>query len=110
LAEIAKRSPSKFLACWEEIFCILVENILPRSPIIIQALYDSDILEEDDILAWNESKNPLIVEKEEADSVKKHCHLFIEWLQEEEGDEDNGEDGLEESTEQNGKDNTETAE
>ncbi len=58
---------------------------------VLQALYDEDIVDEDLIVAWYakpSAANILGVEPSAATGVREAAKAFVEWLEEAESDED----------------------
>lgn len=70
------------LNCVEEQVGAIEPGLLKKTPQILQALYESDVLDEDLILVWAESppESSWLVNKEVATAVRKKARPFIEWL------------------------------
>lgn len=82
-----------FIACIEDFVGEVHSDLLPRFPLILQALYEADVLSEDVILAWYESppESNWLVKKEVAVATRAKSAPLIEWLQAEDEDEDDEE-------------------
>lgn len=68
------------LSCVEEMVGVSQPHLLVFTPLIIQALYESDVLEEDAILAWHESppESSYMVNKDVAVNVRaKVQRVFV---------------------------------
>jgi len=69
----------------------LKTNLINRIPVVLQKLYEHDVLGEETILAWSQSPpeaSAWAVGKEVASYSRKCAKPFIEWLQSAEEDED----------------------
>eukprot|EP00455_Lapot_gusevi_P028944 TRINITY_DN309_c0_g1_i1.p1 TRINITY_DN309_c0_g1~~TRINITY_DN309_c0_g1_i1.p1 ORF type:complete len:438 (-),score=131.86 TRINITY_DN309_c0_g1_i1:108-1421(-) len=84
------------------------EKLLPRIPLILQALYDNDIMSEETLVSWYDSPPEIsAVRRDVAVLLRQKAEPFIKWLQtadsdeddddEEDGDEDDEEEEEEES-------------
>jgi len=73
------------------------EAFLDRVYVLLRCLYDEDIVEEDDLLAWAdlETDKAVIVDQDEAERIREKAAPFIKWLRESEE-----ESGEEESSEE----------
>jgi hypothetical protein len=69
------------LACVEEMVGVSQPHLLNYTPLIIQSLYESDVLEEEAILAWHESppEASYMVNKDVAVNVRAKATPFITW-------------------------------
>jgi len=84
-----EQSGNLMLLCIEELVGVVEKKLLPRTPIILQKLYDEDVLEEEHIIKWAES--PLetsLIARDTAIEVRKAAKPFVTWLQEAEEDDD----------------------
>jgi translation initiation factor 5 len=72
------------LNCIEEQVGLVERKLLPRTAIILQALYEANILDEDAIVAWYTSppESAWLVNKDVAAAVRAKAAPFIAWLQE----------------------------
>ncbi len=62
-----------------------------QAALVLQALYEEDIVEEDLIMAWYDKPSAgkvLGVEPRAATAVREAAKPFVEWLEEAESDED----------------------
>ncbi|KAF9361844.1 hypothetical protein BGX26_011068 [Mortierella sp. AD094] len=71
------------------------DALMRKAPLVLQAFYDSDILEEDIILKWGEKPTKKFVTRDEAKEVRTRVEPFLRWLAEAES-EDSDEDSDEE--------------
>merc|ERR1712130_199414 len=79
-------------------FGVLEEFVCRRNPDeflgkvykIFECLYDEDIVSEEDMIKWDElpTDKAVIVEQEEAESIRLKAKPFINWLRENEDDSD----------------------
>lgn len=80
------------LNCIEEQVGVSTPKLLPRTPLILQALYDADVIDEDTAIAWYEAppESSWLVKKDVAMSVREKAVPFMNWLKsaEEESDEE----------------------
>uniref|UniRef100_A0A0E9WUK6 W2 domain-containing protein n=2 Tax=Anguilla anguilla TaxID=7936 RepID=A0A0E9WUK6_ANGAN len=92
-----KKAQKYLLGGFECLVKLHQAQLLPRVPIVLKALYDADLLEEDVILAWAEKVSKKYVSKELAKEIHAKAAPFVKWLKEaeeesegseEEGDED----------------------
>jgi translation initiation factor 5 len=101
-AQVTKRAPllatfaktqSAFMVlmgCFEELCGVVEPALMKRVPHILQALYDSDAVTEEQLLAWAASppESSWLVGKEIAAAVRTNAKPFIDWLQEAEEESD----------------------
>jgi len=82
-----------FFSCLEEILARRNKNLLPKTYWILNALYDCDIVTEDQILNWyhSQGKNS-IIEKDELEDIRENAKPFVNWLEEEEDDDNDNND------------------
>merc|ERR1712176_1303953 len=77
-------------------FGVLEEFVCPRNPdeflakvyVIFECLYDEEIVSEEDMIAWDEleADKAVIVDIEEAESIRAKAAPFITWLRENDDD------------------------
>lgn len=67
-------------------------ELIPQIPKILHALYDSDILEEDVIIAWGSKASKKYVDKDISKKVRKAAKSFIEWLENAESESESEDD------------------
>ncbi|GAB5363138.1 hypothetical protein AAMO2058_000857700 [Amorphochlora amoebiformis] len=78
-----------FLLCMEELVGVGDKIMLKRTPIILQKLYDADVLEEEAIIKWAESPpETSLITRDSAVAVRKAAKPFVIWLQEAEEEDD----------------------
>lgn len=79
-----KGSTLIFVSCIEELVGVTFTDLLKRTPLILQALYEADVLDEDAIINWADSppESSYMVNKEVAVAVRHHAAPFIQWLKE----------------------------
>eukprot|EP00467_Chlorarachnion_reptans_P019263 CAMPEP_0114519100 /NCGR_PEP_ID=MMETSP0109-20121206/18813_1 /TAXON_ID=29199 /ORGANISM="Chlorarachnion reptans, Strain CCCM449" /LENGTH=359 /DNA_ID=CAMNT_0001699797 /DNA_START=219 /DNA_END=1298 /DNA_ORIENTATION=- len=78
-----------FLLCLEELVGTVEKKLLPRTPMLLQTLYDLDIIEEEQITEWAESPPETgIVPRDVATEVRKAAGPFVTWLKEAEEEDD----------------------
>lgn len=71
------------LLCVEELAGVMEKKLIKRTPIILQTLYDSDVVSEEDILKWHSSPpETSLVTRETAIKVRAAAKDFVDWLQE----------------------------
>lgn len=70
------------------------EQLLGKTAVVLQALYNADLVEEEALMAWREKPSKKYVSKEVAAQVRKQARPFFEWLETAESDDenDNGDD------------------
>jgi translation initiation factor 5 len=92
LGKVAKDNNTStiLIGCIEDLVGVVEPKLLKWVPVILQALYEEDVLDEDVILAWHESppESSWLVNKEVATSVREKALPFITWLKEAESDDD----------------------
>lgn len=73
-----------FLGCIEEQVGMLHPELLKRVALILQALYEADVLEEEHLVAWHEApaESSWLTNKKVATQVRKNATELIKWLQE----------------------------
>jgi len=83
-------------------FGVLEEFVCRRNPdaflakvyVILECLYDEEIVSEEDMLKWAElaSDKAVIVDQEEAESIRANAAVFIQWLKENQDDSEDSDD------------------
>ncbi|KAG0368682.1 nudix (nucleoside diphosphate linked moiety X)-type motif 2 [Gamsiella multidivaricata] len=61
------------MRAWEQLFVKHRPNMMARAPIVLKALYDAELVEEDVMLAWYDLPTT------DAE-LKKKCVVFVDWL------------------------------
>ncbi|XP_046905317.1 eukaryotic translation initiation factor 5-like [Hypomesus transpacificus] len=91
-----KKAQKYLLGGFECLVKLYQTQLLPRVPIVLKALYDADLLEEDVIMAWAEKVSKKYVSKELAKEIHAKAAPFVKWLkeaeEESEGSEEEGEE------------------
>ena len=72
----------------ERVIGISFPELIPKTPLILKAFYDLDLLEESVLLAWSEKISKKYVEKKIAVQIHEKANPFIQWLKEAEEEED----------------------
>lgn len=67
-------------------------ELIAQIPKILHALYDSDILEEETIIAWGSKASKKYVDKDISKKVRKAAKSFIEWLENAESESESEDD------------------
>ncbi|KAF9578311.1 nudix (nucleoside diphosphate linked moiety X)-type motif 2 [Lunasporangiospora selenospora] len=62
-----------FLRAWEQMFVKSRPHMMARAPIMMKALYDAELVEEDVMLSWYDLPNT-------DEDLKKKCAVFVTWL------------------------------
>ena len=78
------KDSSIFFGCLEEIIARRNPDLLlPKTYMILEAIYDLDIASEEQILNWynTESDKALLLLRDEAEQVRKKAAPFIKWLE-----------------------------
>ncbi len=78
------------LTCIEDLIGVVERKLLPAAAVILQALYDEEVLEESTLLAWFDAppESSWLVNKDVAAEVRLRAKPFIEWLKSADEDED----------------------
>jgi len=79
-----KNSALLLLTCIEELVGVIDKKLLPRVPVILQTLYENDVIEEETLLLWHSSppESSWLVNKKVATTVRERAKPFIDWLKE----------------------------
>ncbi|VDD93734.1 unnamed protein product [Enterobius vermicularis] len=86
------RAQRHLLGGIEQLIMKHMDILLPKSPHIIKALYDNDVVEEEVLLAWGEKPNKKYVGKKLCAEIISRAKPVLDWLREaEEDDEDEDE-------------------
>jgi len=89
-------SKTLLIYCIEDQVGLQNPRLLHRIPMILQELYDGDVLDEDTIIAWADSspEQSWMIEKKVAEDCRTKATPFVDWLKEaeEEGDDDDDDD------------------
>ncbi|KAF7649394.1 hypothetical protein LDENG_00141740 [Lucifuga dentata] len=94
-----KKAQKYLLGGFECVVKLHQVQLLPRVPIILKDLYDTDLLEEDVIFAWAEKVSKKYVSKELAKEIHAKAAPFVKWLKEAEEESEGSEEEEEEEDE-----------
>ncbi|ORX98981.1 translation initiation factor [Basidiobolus meristosporus CBS 931.73] len=75
----------------ERLIGITNQNLLPKTPVILKALYDEDLVDEEIFIKWGSKASKKYVDKETSKNIRKKAEPFITWLaeaEEEDSDEE----------------------
>jgi len=77
-----KNSVLVLLTCIEELVGVIDKKLLSRLPLILQALYENDVIDEETLLSWHASppESSWLVNKKVATTVRQKAKPFIDWL------------------------------
>jgi len=77
-----RNSATILIGCIEEQVGVLDPKLLPKVPMILQALYEEEVVDEETILLWADSppESSWLVHKDVATKVRKAAAPFIQWL------------------------------
>lgn len=78
------------LGALDQLICNKFKDLLPKTPHILKALYDLDIVQEEVILQWDEKPNRRTITKELSKELHEKAAPFIKWLKE--ADEESGDE------------------
>jgi len=86
------------------------DKLLPKTYKILQCIYDNEIASDEQIIHWYESAtdHSVIIDKNEADTIRSKAKVFYQWLKDQNDDEDEDEDDDDDGNEDN--DNNEAEE
>jgi len=90
-----------FMGVFEEFVCRRnPTEFMPKVYKLLLALYDNDIVDEEDLLKWDALPHDkaVIVDQDEAQEIREKAAPFIKWLKESDSDDDS--DGEEEESEE----------
>lgn len=87
-----KKAQRHLLGGIEQLIFANKEVLLPKTAHIIKALYDTDVCEEETLLAWGAKPSSKYVKKEFAKDMIKVAQPVLTWLQEAEEDTESDED------------------
>ncbi|XP_066937360.1 eukaryotic translation initiation factor 5 [Macrobrachium rosenbergii] len=81
------KSQKYFIGAVEKLIELKKNVLLPRVPVILKAMYDSDVIEEEVLLDWGKKVSKKYVSKEVASEIHEKAQPFLKWLQEAEVEE-----------------------
>jgi hypothetical protein len=78
------------LTCIEDLIGVVERKLLPAAALILQALYEEEVLEESTLIAWFDAppESSWLVNKDVAAEVRNRAAPFIQWLKNAESDEE----------------------
>jgi hypothetical protein len=93
LQHFARKHPSVFMGCIEELVGVIQPRLLPRTPIILKALFDAEIVSDQELIIWYElsSESSWLVNKSVAAEVRRRAEPLIGWLRDVDSDEESDE-------------------
>lgn len=87
------------LGAIEKLIEIKKETLISKTPVILKALYDNDIVEEEVLIEWGKKVSKKYVDKDVAADIHAKAQPFLKWLaeaeEEESSEEEDDEDDLE---------------
>jgi len=81
------KSQKYFLGAIEKLVELKKDILLSKVPVILKAMYDHDIVEEEVLLDWGKKVSKKYVSKEVAADIHAKAQPFLKWLQEAEEEE-----------------------
>lgn len=81
------KSQKYLLGAIEKLTDMKKDVLLPKIPIILKTLYDTDIVDEEILQEWGKKASKKYVSKEVAQEIHKEAQPFLKWLQEAEEEE-----------------------
>lgn len=76
-----------FIGAVEKLIELKKSILIPRVPVILKTMYDSDVIEEEVLLDWGKKVSKKYVSKETALEIHEKAQPFLKWLQEAEVEE-----------------------
>ncbi|KJE91864.1 translation initiation factor 5 [Capsaspora owczarzaki ATCC 30864] len=97
LTDENKRAQRYVLGALEALIELYRATLLPKTSHILKAMYDNDILDEAEIIRWNDKPSTKYVSEEVSKEIHKAAATFVTWLktadEEDDDDEDDEEEG-----------------
>ena len=84
----SEKSQKGLLGGIERLVIVSFPSLLSSVTLILKALYDCDLVEEEIFLTWDEKASKKYVDKKDAKKVREKAAPFITWLREAEEDEE----------------------
>jgi translation initiation factor 5 len=84
----SEKSQKGLLGGIERLVIVSYPALLPSVSLILKALYDCDLVEEEVFLAWDEKASKKYVDKKDAKKVREKAAPFITWLRDADEEED----------------------
>lgn len=81
---------NRLLCCIEDQIGEVHPELIGRVPMVLQTLYDSDVVDEESLLGWynTPAESSWLVSKETASKTRARAKPFMEWLQDAESEEE----------------------
>ncbi|KAJ1839593.1 eukaryotic translation initiation factor 5, partial [Coemansia sp. RSA 2703] len=86
------------LGGFERVIEAHADKLMSKTPLVLKALYDEEIVDEEAFVEWGKKPSKKYVAKETAKQIHKAAEPFLRWL--EEADEESDDDDEEESDEE----------
>ncbi|KAJ3096134.1 hypothetical protein HDU96_000874 [Phlyctochytrium bullatum] len=67
-------------------------ELMAKVPLVLKAVYDEDLVEEEVLLAWGEKASKKFVDRKVAKEIRAKAEPFLKWLKEAEEEDDDDED------------------
>ncbi|KAJ3160344.1 hypothetical protein HDU86_000678 [Geranomyces michiganensis] len=68
------------------------DELMSKVPVILKALYDEDLVDEEVFLAWGEKPSKKFVDRKISKEIREKAEPFLSWLKEAEEDDDSEEE------------------
>lgn len=95
-----EKEQKALLGSVERLVGVVVPTLLVKTAVILQLLYNSDLVEEEALFAWRDKISKRYVSKEVAVKVRKAAAPFFEWLENAQESDDEESDGEDEDDEE----------
>ncbi|KAJ3044505.1 hypothetical protein HDV00_001932 [Rhizophlyctis rosea] len=76
----------------ERLVGISHKELMPKVAMILKALYDEDLVEEETLLVWGEKASKKYVDRKVSKEIREKATPFLNWLKEAEEDDDDDEE------------------
>lgn len=89
----SEKDQKALLGSFERLVGVVNVSLMEKMPIILQQLYNADLVEEETLLTWNEKPSKRFVPKDIGVKIRQKAAPFFEWLaQDEDSDEEEEEE------------------
>lgn len=88
----SEKEQKALLGSFERLVGVIKSELLSQISMILQALYNNDLVDEEALLAWREKPSKKYASKEISAQVRAKAKPFFDWLEEAESDEDDEDD------------------
>lgn len=92
-----EKAQKALLGALERLVGVVNPILLPKTAMILQALYNADLVEEEVLLAWRDKLSKRYVPKDVGQQVREQAKPFFVWLEsadsDDDDDDDDGDDG-----------------